>query len=122
MVDEELLLAISNVMDAKLEALGKVMDAKIEALGKNMDMKMEGMKAEIQDIKLYQENVIMPRLQNIEDAYLSTFGRYQEAADRMEGAYVDVGLLKKVVQNHSLELQEHRERIQAHDEKLQKLA
>lgn len=111
MVDEELLLAISNVMDVKLEALGKVMDAKIE-----------GVKTEIRDIKLYQENVIMPRLQNIEEVYLSTFERYQEAVAKMEGAFVDVGLMKKIVQNHSLELQEHREKMKEHDEKLQKLA
>ncbi len=129
MVDEELLLAISNVMDVKLSAFGKQVDAKLSAqekrlMGKIQDLKVEiqdmkveirDMKGDIQNLKVYQENVIMPRLQNIEGVYLSTFERYQDAADKMEGAYVDVGLLKDVVRKHSLKLDEH-------DEQLQKLA
>lgn len=103
MVDEELLLAISNVMDAKLEVVRS---------------EIQGVKADVQKIKLYQENVIMPRLQNIEEAYLSTFERYRDTTASMEGTSVDVGLLKKVVQKHSLELNELQEKVG----ELQKLA
>ena len=121
MVDEELLLAISNVMDAKISSLGKRMDARFESIERRMDVlegqigtleqrmdaKIEAVRAEIQAVKVFQENVILPRLQNIESSYLSTYERYRDSADRMEGAYVDVDLLKKTVRKHSLELEEH---------------
>ncbi len=115
MDNNELLLAISNLVDAKLEAYTKQVTAEIQDVRADLGK-------EIRDIKVFQENVILPRLQNIEASYLSTYARYRDGADRMEAAYGDIDLLKKVVQKHSGDLQEHGEKLQEHDEKLQKLA
>lgn len=47
----------------------------------------------------------MPRLNDIEACYTSTYQRYKDHADRMEQTYEDVALLKKVVASHSEMLQ-----------------
>ncbi len=47
----------------------------------------------------------MPRLNDIEACYTSTYQRYKDHADRMEQTYEDVALLKKVVAGHSEMLQ-----------------
>lgn len=55
MTDNELLLAMSEMMDRKLNPL----------------------KIDIRDIKLTLENDMNQRLQNIESCYTSTYKRYQ---------------------------------------------
>ena len=126
MDNNELLLAISNLVDAKLEAYTKQVTAEIQDVRADLGKEIQDVRAdlgkEIRDIKVFQENVILPRLQNIEASYLSTYARYRDGADRMEAAYGDIDLLKKVVQKHSGDLQEHGEKLQEHDKKLQKLA
>ena len=51
------------------------------------------------------ENNVIPRLNTIESCYTDTYNRYKDNADKMEGAYSDIGLLKKVVSEHSEKLQ-----------------
>lgn len=94
MTDNELLLAISDMMDKKL-------DARLAP----MENKMQSMQNDIQQVKVFQENVILPRLQNIESCYTDTYNRYKDYADRMEAAFDDIELLKKVVSEHSEKLQ-----------------
>lgn len=55
MTDNELLLAISDMLDSKLKPI----------------------KEDIQFLKLQNENEILPRLQNIESCYTSTYNRYK---------------------------------------------
>lgn len=94
MSDNELLLAISDMMDKKLEA-------KLKPIENNM----QSMKEEIQNVKLFQENVILPRLSTIESCYTDTYDRYKDYADKMDAVFADVELLKKVVAEHSEKLQ-----------------
>lgn len=51
------------------------------------------------------ENEVVPRLQNIESCYTSTYTRYKRYSDKMEAVFRDVELLKKVVSEHSKALQ-----------------
>ena len=51
-------------------------------------------------IELIQENDMLPRLQNIESCYLSTFDRYQEHVSGYKTMESDIELLKKVVAAH----------------------
>lgn len=37
-------------------------------------------------MKLFQENVILPRLDTIESCYTDTYKRYKDYADKMEAA------------------------------------
>lgn len=108
MTDNELLLAISEMMDRKLKAeiqpiKNEMQDVRNEIQG--IRNEMQGMKSEIHQIKLFQENIIMSRLDTIESCYLDTFRRYRDNADRMDAAFQDIDLLKKVVTEHSEKLQ-----------------
>ena len=87
MTDNELLLAISEMLDKKL------------------DSELKPIKNDIQHIKMFQENVILPRLNTIESCYTDTYNRYKNYADKIEAVFADVELLKKVVSEHSEKLQ-----------------
>ena len=94
MSDNELLLAISEMMDTKLKS-------ELQPLKNDL----QSIKNEVHQIKLYQENVILPRLSTIESCYTDTYNRYKDYADKMDAAFADIELLKKVVTEHSEKLQ-----------------
>lgn len=83
MTDNELLLAISTMMDKKLQPI----------------------KDDIQFLKLQNETEILPRLQEIESCYTSTFNRYKSGITQIEAMQTDIDVLKKVVSEHSEKLQ-----------------
>ena len=66
---------------------------------------MQEVKGRVKKIELTQENVILPRLQNIEECYVSTYERYQKNCDEHEEMKQDISMLKEVVEKHSLILQ-----------------
>ena len=82
-----------------------MMDSKLKAELQPIKNEMQDMKNEIHQIKLFQENIIMPRLNTIESCYTDTFRRYRDYTDRMDAAFEDIDLLKKVVAEHSEKLQ-----------------
>ena len=65
LTDEDL-LAISRLLDTKLYARLKPMETEIRAV-----------KDAVHQMKLYQENAIMPRLNTIESCYMDTYNRYR---------------------------------------------
>lgn len=87
MTDNELLLAISDILDKKLESNLKPIENRLTR------------------IELTLENNILPRLQTIESCYTDTYNRYKDYADKMDAAFADIELLKKVVAEHSEKLQ-----------------
>ncbi len=133
MTDHELLLAIADIMDKKLDSRLEPIENNILALqsqmqdmqdqihdlrddlqgqiydlqGQTHDLRgeMNSMKSDLHNIKLFQENVILPRLNTIESCYTDTYKRYQTYADRMDSAFIDIDLLKNVVTEHSAKLQ-----------------
>lgn len=82
MTDNELLLAISDMLDKKLKPVND----------------------RLKKIELTQENDILPRLQNIESCYTSTYKRYQTGVEQIEAMQADIEILKKVVTDHSEKL------------------
>lgn len=115
MSDNELLLAISEMMDKKLEAGLKPVESKLDRMENRLDRMdnelqsvkndLQGVKDDLQGVKLFQENVILPRLNTIESCYTDTYDRYKNYVDKMDAVFVDVDLLKKVVAEHSEKLQ-----------------
>lgn len=87
MSDNELLLAISDMMDKKLNS------------------KLQPIENRLKRIEVTLENNVVPRLQNIEACYTSTYDRYKDYADRMEAAFDDIEIMKKVIAEHSAKLQ-----------------
>lgn len=87
MTDNELLLAMSDMLDKKLESNLKPIENRLTR------------------IELTLENNILPRLQTIESCYTDTYNRYKDYVDKMNAAFADIELLKKVVSEHSEKLQ-----------------
>lgn len=94
MTDNELLLAISEMMDKKFKS-------ELQPLKNDL----QSVKDEVHQIKLYQENVILPRLNTIESCYSDTYSRYKNYTDKIESVFNDIEILKKVVAEHSEKLQ-----------------
>ena len=143
MTENELLLAISDMMDHKLKSelqpikndlqtvKNEVQLVKNEVQMLNEDLqtvkdevqlvkdevqlmkedlqtvkdKVQTIENDVHHMKLYQENIIMPRLNTIESCYTDTYGRYRNYSDKMEAAFEDIELLKRVVSEHSMKLQ-----------------
>ncbi|MCM1179707.1 MAG: hypothetical protein NC347_05600 [Clostridium sp.] len=87
MTDNELLLAISDILDNKLRS------------------NLAPVENRLTNIELTLENNILPRLQNIESCYTSTYERYKNYAEKIESAFADIEIMKKVIAEHSEKLQ-----------------
>lgn len=83
MTDYELLLAMSDLLDKKLQPI----------------------KDDIQFLKLQNENNILPRLQNIEACYTSTYNRYKSGISQIDAMQADIDVMKSVIREHSEKLQ-----------------
>lgn len=91
MTNDELLLAMSDLMDVKLKS----------ALG----AELQPIKDDIRDIKLHIENVTDKNIQLLAENYVPAAKRYEKASARIGAMEADIDVLKKVVTNHSEKLQ-----------------
>ena len=107
-----------EVLEHRLEALEERLEAlehrvekseeRFEKLEGQVDS-LEGGMCEVSKniihLKLQNENVILPRLQTIEECYTSTYLRYRDGIVHMDQLQADVSALKTVVSDHSYKLQ-----------------
>ncbi len=135
MADNELLLAISNLIEPLREDIqglktdvqglkAEMQEVKADVQGLKAEMQevkadMQGLKADVQrldtdmqevkvrvkKIELTQENEVLPRLNTIESCYTSTYDRYKDSVEEHESMKQDIDILKKVVTEHSEKLQ-----------------
>ncbi|WP_418745677.1 hypothetical protein [Frisingicoccus sp.] len=84
MTEHELLLEMSNILDAKLEPLKK----------------------DIQAIKIDIEQDVKPNIHILAENYMPAAQRYAAATNQIESLQRDVSLIKKVVAGHSAKLDE----------------
>lgn len=115
MTDNELLLAISEIMDKKIEPLKQdICDIKttikndiiprlekVEGRLGKVEERLEKVEYDVRDLKITLENDIKPRLQNIENCYLTTYRRYQSGVNQIETMQSDIDIMKKVIVEHS---------------------
>ena len=87
MTDNELLLAISNMMDEKFKS------------------NLSPIENRMSRIEFALENEITPRLNSIESCYTDTFNRYKDSVEKYDSILMDIDILKKVVTEHSDKLQ-----------------
>ena len=93
MTDNELLLAISNMLDPLRKDIQKTRDD------------IQEIKTRVKNIELVQENKILPQLEEIESCYTSTYNRYKDNVETYETMKQDISIIKKVVAEHSEKLQ-----------------
>ena len=102
----------------KLEDRVTAMEGRMIAMDDHME-KIEGRMTSVEDhmavvegrlttneghmlrVEILLENDMLPRLQNIEACYTSTYRRYQFRTEQIDTMQEDVNVLKKVVQEHS---------------------
>ena len=104
MSDNELLLAISNIVSSQIEPLKQ----DIKSIKQDMQSTKQDIQSTKQDIqftKILIENDILPRLQNIEACYTSTYNRYANGIEKLDAVIQDIDILKKVVTEHGEKLQ-----------------
>lgn len=87
-LSNEDLLAISQLLDVKLDARLKPIENRLKRI----------------EIDLLENNVV-PRLNTIESCYTDTYNRYKDYAEKMEAAFADIEIMKKVIAEHSEKLQ-----------------
>ena len=83
MSDNELLLAISNIVSSQIEPLKQ----DIKSIKQDMQSTKQDIQSTKQDIqftKILIENDILPRLQNIEACYTSTYNRYANGIEKLD--------------------------------------
>ena len=117
------LLAISQLLDVKLKAeitpiknemqalrseihaVKGELQAEIQAVKGELQAEIQAVKgelqAEIHQIKLFQENIIMPQLNTIQACYTSTYDRYKDSVEGYEALKADNEVMKKVIMEHS---------------------
>ena len=103
------LLAISQLLDVKLKAEIQPIKNEIQTLQSELQTEIQAvrskMHAEVHQIKLFQENVIMPQLNLITDCYASTYHRYKDSVEGYEALLADNEVMKTVIMEHSEKLQ-----------------
>ncbi|MCC8029892.1 MAG: hypothetical protein LIO75_08900 [Lachnospiraceae bacterium] len=88
---KEDLAAISTVVQEQIDtAISNLVQGQIEPLRK-----------EVRKTSLLLENDVLPRLQNIESCYTTTYRRYVKGIDQIETMQTDIDVLKDVVAEHS---------------------
>ncbi len=93
-----------EIQAVKTELQGEIQAVKAELQGEIQAVKAE-LQAEIHQIKLFQENIMMPRLNTIESCYTSTFDRYKNSIEEYERMQADNELMKEIIMEHSAQLQ-----------------
>ena len=87
MSDNELLLAISEMLDKKLDARLNPIENRIKRI----------------EVDILESQVI-PRLNTIESCYTSTFDRYKDNVEDYEAIKQDISIIKNVITEHSEKL------------------
>lgn len=87
MTDNELLLAISEMLDKKLDARLNPIENRIKRI--EVDM---------------LESQVIPRLNTIESCYTSTFDRYKDSVEDYEAIKQGISIMKNVITEHSEKL------------------
>ena len=132
MTDNEMLLALSDLFDKKLKPVKddvktlkddvKILKDDVKTLKDDVGTLKNDvgalkddvgvlkddvgtLKDDVKALKLQNENDILPRLQNIESCYTSTYTRYKNGAEQIEAMQADIDIMKKVISEHSEKLQ-----------------
>ncbi len=97
--------ALKAELLAEMQALKAELQAEMQALWAELQAVKASLEAEIHKIKLFQENVIMLRLNTIESCYLSTYERYKDSTEGYEALQADNEIMKAIIMEHSERLQ-----------------
>ncbi|MCD7817945.1 MAG: hypothetical protein LUH07_02685 [Lachnospiraceae bacterium] len=90
MSDNELLLELSTMIDTKIRIKLEVIQSDIATI-----------KDIVTNTKLDLENTTKPQNQHLIENYVQAARRYENAASQIEEMKADIGIMKKVLAEHS---------------------
>ncbi len=93
--------AVKGELQAEIYAVKGELQAEIQAVKSELQAVKGELQAEIHQIKLFQENIIMPQLNTIQACYTSTYDRYKDSVEGYEALKADNEVMKKVIMEHS---------------------
>ena len=115
MVDQELLVAISNLLEEKLEiklqpirqdiAELKADVNELKADNKNIHARLDSLEKEVKKNSLILENEVLPRLQTIEQCYVESSKIFMRKSDQIDKMQDDIDVMKIVIQEHGSKLE-----------------
>ena len=91
MTDNELLLALSDMIDIKLKTA--------------LQTELQPIKDDNRNIKLHLENVTDKNIQLLAENYVPAAKRYEKAVPEIESMQADIEIMKKIITEHSEKLQ-----------------
>lgn len=99
------LLAISQLLDVKLEGLlESKLETKLQPMRDDIRLLKDDvrvLKDDVRLLKLQNENDILPRLRNIEACYVSTYERYKNGIAQLTSMQADIDIMKNAIMRHS---------------------
>ncbi len=101
MTDNELLLAISDIMEKKIKAEIKPLKVEMQAIKEDIT----AIQNEQKRINVIIENEIQSDVKILAENYMPAAKRYEKATAKIEAILTDVEILKSVVKEHSEKLQ-----------------
>lgn len=90
MTDNELLLAIADIMDKKIRS--------------ELQAELQPLKDDIRDIKLHLENITDKHIQLLAENYVPAAKRYEKTTAQIEAMQTDIDVMKNVIREHSEKL------------------
>ena len=98
-----------QAVKTEIQAVKAELQAEIQAVRAELQAEIQAVRADLQtqilQMKLFQENVMMPRLNTIEACYLSTYNRYKDSVEGYDALQADNALMKSIIMEHSDKLQ-----------------
>ncbi len=98
MTDNELLLAIADLMDKKLKS---ELQAKLQPIKDDL----QELKHRMTNIELHLENTTDKNIQFITENYQPAAKKYTKEAAKIEAMQADIDVMKSVIREHSEKLQ-----------------
>ena len=98
------------------------LEGQIQSVANELKQTRTDLEGQIRDVafeahksNLIIENIIVPRLENIEACYTGTYKRYASGIGEMTAVKEDVKILKDVVKEHSLQIKELQKKTSKND-------
>ena len=101
--------AVKAELEGQIQAVKAELEGQIQAVYDNLEGQIQAvydnLQGQIHQIKLFQETMMMPRLNTIEACYLSTYNRYKDSVEGYETLQADNEIMKSIIMDHSAKLQ-----------------
>ena len=92
-------------VDEQFECVNERLDKEFKLVNERLDKEFKVVNDRLKKMEITHENEILPRLQTIEECYVSTSKRYQEGADQIQDMQTNINIMEKIVADHSDQIQ-----------------